>query len=903
MKVLLVDGSALAYRSYFAFARNPLRATSGEPTSVVHGFLTALLRWLRQLEPAVVAVAFDPAGPTFRHRLDPEYKAHRPERPADLVEQIPRLRQALDAMRVPLVEVPGWEADDVLATLARRMEARGDDVWVASADKDFLQLLSARVRLLRPAKPGGGDDEIWGPAELLERTGLAPDQIVDAMALSGDATDNVPGVAGVGKKTAYDLIREHGSLDRLYGGLDRITRPALRAKLETGREAADRSRALVQLETQVPLEIAPESLAWSGPDGPAIRSLLRELELIQVLRLLPPERGRAAPGTAFRVVEDAAGLQALREELEAVDAFAFVVVSSEEDPMRAEPVALAFASASGVAVVPCVAAAVAPPPGELALGFPAAAGLRCSQVLDAFAALFADRTRRVLGHDLKSTLVLLRAHGVELAGPLGDTMLQAYVLDAARRQHGLEALVLEYLDQQLEPDLFDPGERRGDPRQVARPRLVKHAAARADAVFRLHADLASRVTAAGLDALLNDIELPLLRVLAAMETAGVRVDSEALSSLARELETRCNDLAERIFERAGRRFNLLSPQQLGEVLFVHLGLPHGRRGRAGWSTDGEVLERLSAEHEIATWVLEHRTLAKLRSTYAEALPRLVHPRTGRIHARFNQAVASTGRLSSSDPNLQNIPIRTELGRRIRRAFIADPGAVLLAADYSQIELRLLAHFCGDAALVAAFRDGADVHAHTAARIHGCAVEAVTPAQRAAAKTVNFGVLYGMGARGLAERLGIEVEAAKRFIEEYFARYPAVRRYTQAMVESARVTGYATTLLGRRLALPEITSPNPGRRAFAERVAVNAPIQGSAADVIKIAMVRVQQSLQEFRLRSRMILQVHDELVFDVPEAELDAVQNRVRAAMEGAVELAVPLVADLGVGRHWAEAH
>ena len=538
-----MDGSALAYRSYFAFARHPLRATSGETTSVVHGFLTALLRWLRQLEPAAVAVAFDPPGPTFRHRLDPEYKANRPERPADLVEQIPRLRQALVAMRVPLIEVPGWEADDVLATLARRTEARGDDVWVASADKDFLQLLSARVRVLRPASPGGGDDEIWGPAELHERTGLAPDQVVDAMALSGDATDNVPGVAGVGKKTAYDLIREHGSLDRLYSELERVTRPALRARLEAGREAAARSRALVRLEMDVPLEIAPESLLWAGPDGPAIRSLLRELELVQVLRLLPPERARAGLAEPPRVIEDAAGLQSLRDELETVDAFALVVVPSGGDPMRAEPLAFAFASVHGIAVVACAAAAAAPPPGELALGFPAAAGLECKRVLEAFAPLFADRNRHVIGHDLKSTLVLLREHGLELAGPLADTMLQAYVLDAARRQHELDALVLEYLDQQLEHDLFEPGDRSRDPRRAARSRLVQFAAARADAVLRLHAVLESRVTAARLDALLNDVELPLLRVLAAMEGAGVRVDSVALAALARELESRCDDLA------------------------------------------------------------------------------------------------------------------------------------------------------------------------------------------------------------------------------------------------------------------------------------------------------------------------------------------------------------------------
>jgi len=903
VKALLVDGSGLAYRSYFAFARNPLRATSGEATSVVHGFLTAVLRWLQQYDPKLVAIAFDPPGPNFRHRLDAAYKANRPERPADLVEQLPRLRQALAAMRLAVVEIPGWEADDVLATLARRLEHRGDDVWVVSADKDFLQLVSPRVRLLRPAAPAGGNDTIWGPAELLEETGLEARQVVDAMALSGDSTDNVPGVAGIGKKTAYELIRTHGSLEGVFAALDAVKRPALRARLEAGRESAERSRALVRLETDVPIEVEPESLLWQGPDGPAIRSLLRELELVQVLRALPPEPRPTTAQVAPQVIEDEAGLTALLARLESRDECAVEVIASEADPMRAEPLAVAFAWEGGIAVLPCAATPAAPPPGEFAFDFPSRSELGFDRVRDALARFFAHPTRRVIGHDLKNTMLVLAAQGIELEGALVDTMLEAYVLDASRRQHGLDALVLEYLDEKLADERFEPGDRSRDPRRIPRPRLVQVAANRVEAVLRLHTVLAPQLETAGLSTLLATVELPLLRVLAAMERAGVRVDVAAMTALAQEWEARGAELAERIYALAGRRFNLQSTQQLGEVLFVDLRLPHGRRGRAGWSTDAEVLERLAAEHEIGRLILEHRTLAKLRSTYAEALPRLVHPRTGRIHTRFNQAVASTGRLSSSDPNLQNIPIRTELGRRIRRAFVADPGAVLVAADYSQIELRLLAHFSRDAALIAAFRDGADVHARTAARIHGCAVDDVTPEMRAAAKTVNFGVLYGMGARGLADRLGIELEAAKRFIADYFASYPEVRRTTQSMVETARATGFATTLLGRRLALPEISSPNPGRRAFAERVAVNAPIQGSAADIIKVAMVRVDRALREARLRCRMILQVHDELVFDVPEGEVEAVREVVRMAMEGAADLAVPLVTDIGVGRHWAEAH
>ena len=904
MKALLVDGSGLAYRSYFAFARNPLRATSGEVTSVVHGFLTALLRWLQQFEPQWVAVAFDPPGPNFRHRLDAAYKANRPERPAELVEQLPRLRQALAAMRLAVVEIPGWEADDVLATLARRLEQRGDDVWVASADKDFLQLVSPRVRLLRARSSGGWErHDLGGRPNCWKR--LASRHIKSWMRWRCRVTPPTmfPASLGSARRRRTNSSAPTETWSACFASLDTVTRPALRARLEAGRESAERSRALVRLETEVPVELEPETLRWRGPDGPAIRALLRQLELVQVLRALPPEPRAEATRVAPRTIEDEAGLIALLAELETRHEVALEVLASDPDPMRAEPLAIAFAWDGGCAVVPCAATRVAPPPGELAFDFPSRHELGFDRVRDPLARFFAHPSRRIIGHDLKNVFLLFAAQGVELQGPLADTMLEAYVLDASRRQHGLDALVLEYLEEQLEEGLFEPGDRSRDPRRVPRPRLVQVAANRCEAVRRLHAVLAPQLETGGLTPLLATVELPLLRVLASMEAAGVRVDAAALSALAQEWEARGAELAERIYAGAGRRFNLQSTQQLGEVLFVHLGLPHGRRGRAGWSTDAEVLERLAAEHEIARWILEHRTLAKLRSTYAEALPRLVHPRTGRIHTRFNQAVASTGRLSSSDPNLQNIPIRTELGRRIRRAFVADPGAVLVAADYSQIELRLLAHFSRDAALIAAFRDGADVHARTAARIHGCAVAAVTPEMRAAAKTVNFGVLYGMGARGLADRLGIELEAAKRFIADYFASYPEVRRTTQSMVETARATGFATTLLGRRLALPEISSPNPGRRAFAERVAVNAPIQGSAADIIKVAMVRVDRALRETRLRCRMILQVHDELVFDVPEDEVEAVRDVVRTAMEGAADLAVPLVTDIGVGRHWAEAH
>jgi DNA polymerase-1 len=903
MKVLLVDGSAIAHRSFHAFARNPLRTSAGEETSVAFGFLATLLRWLERYRPEAAAVVFDPPGPTHRHALYAAYKANRPATPEGLVAQLPRLHQALAALRLPVVQLEGWEADDVLATLARGFEARGAEVFLASGDKDFRQLLSERVRMVRPQPGLGADDEI-GPAELRRDAGLRPEEIVEAMALSGDAVDGVPGVAGVGEKTAAALVREHGSLEGLYARLDGV-RPALREKLAAGRRAAFLSRDLVRLRTDAPVDADPAALAWTGPDLARLRALLRELEFYQLLRQLPAPP-RATPPVAARLVEDEAALADLAADLAGLPALALHLETTGAPAMRAEAVALGIAAPGRVPLAVRLAAAPpSPPPDELDLRPPASPGCSLAALGQALGPILADPRVVKVGEDLKRAAVVLGRHGIVLAGPYFDVSVASYVLDPVRRQHGAADLAVDYLEDAAAPEpLADAGDRRRDPRTVPAERLGRMVGARAELAWRLRAALAPRLASAGLEPLFRDVEMPLAAVLADMERSGVGIDAAALEALARSLQERTDQLAEEIFRTAGRRFNLHSPAQLAQVLFEDLGLVRGRRTRGGWSTDTEALERLAPAHPIARLVLEHRQLAKLRSTYAEALPRLVDPVTGRIHTCFHQTVASTGRLSSSDPNLQNIPVRSELGRSIRAAFVpADAASRLVAADYSQIELRLLAHISEDPTLVAAFASGEDVHVTTAARIHGVAPAAVTPEQRAAAKTINFGVIYGMGARGLAERLGIEVDAARQFIADYFASYPEVRRCTQDLVERARRTGCATTLLGRRLRLPEIASAAPERRAAAERVAVNAPIQGSAADLVKVAMVRVHAALREHRLAARMVLQVHDELVFDVPAAEVDAVVEIARREMQEAIPLRVPVVVDVGVGRTWAEAH
>jgi DNA polymerase-1 len=877
----LVDGSGIAYRSYYAFVRNPLRSSRGEETSVSYAFLTTLWRWLERYAPERAAVAFDPPGATHRHALFAEYKANRPPRPPALSAQMPRLRQLLAALRLAVVEIPGWEADDVLATLAVQFAAAGDDVWLASADKDFRQLLSRHIRLVRPSPTAGTDDEM-GPLELERGMGIVPAQVADWLALAGDASDNIPGVRGVGDKTAAELLRAHGSLDGVYAHLEAVAKPAVRAALARDRDAALLSRRLVELRTDAPVAPGAE-YARREPDWPALRALLTELEFVQLLRKLP-----GAADTARRTpvhVDKLADAAAVEASVAAIGRRPAIAAATHGDPIEAVAWAWDDAHAATCTFAPAVPA---PRPGELALDFAPARGSSAAECARAAASLFASERVEKIGYDLKSLAVALARFGVALAGPLFDLQIAAYVLDPSRRVPSLVALATEALGEDPDPD------------------ADRHTSLGQEAAWawRLRDVLAARLAAADLTKLFADVEMPLVRVLAAMEQAGVRVDTARLETLGHRLQTRIDALAEAVYTACGRRLNLNSPQQLGHVLFEELGLPHGRRTQSGYSTDVGVLEKLAAEHEVARLLLEHRTLAKLRSNYTDALPRLVDAATGRIHTRFNQAVVATGRLSSSDPNLQNIPVRSDLGREIRAAFVSrHAGGAMLSADYSQIELRLLAHLAEDAALIAAFAAAADVHTETAARVFGCAADAVTPQQRAAAKMVNFGVVYGMGARGLADRLGLDRDAARRFIDEYFATYPQVRAYTQELVERARATGFATTILGRRIRIAEIASPQPALRAAAERVAINAPIQGSAADLVKVAMVRVHERLAASGLRSELVLQVHDELVFDVAPGEAEAVAALARAAMESAIALRVPLVVDVGVGTSWSEAH
>ncbi len=970
MTLYLVDGHALAYRSYFAFAANPLTNSRGEETSAVYGFVNTLLTLIREWKPDALAVVFDPEGPTFRHEQFAEYKAHREETPESLVEQMRVIRAVLEAMGLPEITVDGFEADDVIATLARRWRDRCD-VRIVSGDKDLFQLIDDRVRLIRPGRGRVLEGEMDAEG-LREKLGIAPSQVVDYLALTGDASDNVPGVRGIGPKTAAKLLQTWGSLDAVYEHLDEVTPPGVRRKLEAGREAAMASRELVRLRDDVPVGVELEQLALPDVRTDAFREVLERLEFHRFARQLFDAPGEAGAGDARRGRADVAGerfeatrderedaarntrageagararpgaepaageapgdaatraradsadagagvgadyacvdtreaLEALAERLRACERIAVDTETSSPLPMHAVLAGISLSDRPGRAWYVPVTSELAAAEGEL-LPARRAPGLEPEVVREVLGpVLAADRPRKV-GQNIKYDEIVLERAGLPLGGVEFDTMIASYCLDPARRSHSLDALARELCGHEMIPfaSLFERRSARRDIREAPLERVTEYACEDADYTLRIHDVLAPMIEASTVRDLFHHVEMPLREVLRRMEMTGIRVDREFLEALSQRYRARIAELEAEIHREVGGEFNINSTQQLREVLFDRLGLKPSRRTRTGYSTDADVLAGLAGEHPVIDRLLEYRRLVKLQGTYVDALPRLIHPETGRVHTSFNQAVASTGRLSSSDPNLQNIPIRTEEGREIRRAFVAEPGWVLIDADYSQIELRILAHLSGDAALREAFACDADIHRMTAARVMGVDPDRVDDEMRSRAKAVNFGIIYGMGARGLARSLGIGVDEARRFIDDYFASYPGVKRFIDDTIRRARDEKAAWTMLGRVRRLPDIDSTNGRARSFAERVAVNTPVQGTAADIIKLAMLEVDRALADRGLRARMLLQVHDELLLEAPEDEAEAACALVRECMEGAVTLEVPLRVDVGTGRTWLDAH
>jgi DNA polymerase I len=917
----LVDLSGYVFRAYHAIL--PLSSSKGEPTHAVMGTVSMLQKVVNERRPSMLAVAMDCKGPSFRKEIDPRYKATRPPAPADLSQQLVRCEQIVRAYDIPIYRADGIEADDLIAAVVDRAVGEGLRVVIVSADKDLMQLVNDdddRVVLWDSMR-----DKTYGPAEVTTKFGVPPSKLRDLLALTGDTSDNVPGVPSVGPKTAADLLKEHGSIEGIYQNVASIKRNKLREMLVQHEADARISQELVTLKRDVPIAWNKEELRYGGANVEELRKLFIELEFTRLLDQIgaaqalhdaghklpaPGERGAGraaamiaassrAPAPAppvtrtYRHVVDLAGLASVLTEAKARGLLGVHVATTSPDPMRAPILGLALASAPGEGVYV--------PVSHRYLGAPAQ--IPWDRLRAALAPLFEDASVRKVGYDLKRTENILARHGLRLSGAISDPMLAAYLLDP-EAPHAMKDLVRREFGSEL-PIYEDTAKKKSDRvafDQLDVERATTYAAPQAELALSLAERLDPRVDEEGLGALYADVELPLSRVLAAMERRGVLVDVSKLQTIAARVEIECQTLEARAQELAGRKFAIRSRDQLEAILFDELKLPVVKRTmKGGRSTDAVVLDELADKHPLPQVILDYRELDKLKGTYLEALPRAVNPETGRIHTRFEQAVAATGRLSSTDPNLQNIPIRTEVGRLVRSAFVAPEGYRIVSADYSQIELRVLAHLAADEQLGIAFKENLDVHQHTASLVFEVPRAEVTPEMRRRAKAINFGLIYGMGEARLARELGITRQEAAAFISAYFVRFEGVRRFMDRTVEAARTGEAVRTILGRRRFLPNLHSANRGLRFEAERVAKNTPIQGTAADIMKLAMIRLGDG--EVVPGARMILTVHDELVFEVPTPLVGEAKPKIKEAMESAFSLDVPLVVDVGDGAHWGEAH
>ena len=887
----LIDGNSYIYRAFYGV--RPLSTSTGIPTNAIYGFGTMLKRVLRERSPIYMAIALDAPGPTFRHDLSPDYKANRPRMPEDLSAQIPFIKRLITALGIPYVEIPGYEADDIIGTLATWASDQGAEVVMISGDKDLLQLVSPKVHMWDSMK-----DEVLGPAEVEKRFGVPASQVVEVMGLAGDSGDNIPGVPGIGPKTAQRLIKEFGSIENLLSALDKVSKEKERKRLETHAEQAIMSLALATIKCDVPLEKDWQEFELGEADLGDLINLYRELEFKKLLQEVEGTQTSVEPEEIrrdYQLVTTTDGLEQILSQIRQSPKVAFSAMISDEGSFGSDLVGLALAWG--------------PEQGcYLPLRHQSESGsasLDQSVVMRLLAPILSDpRVQKVI-HNSKQAWIILDSLGVELSGLQFDTMLGAYVLDPGKRVQNLEVLAREHLDVSLVAfeDLVGTGKKRRSIASVPLEQVSSYAGDQAVFALQLADILDEKIKAANQATLFNDIELPLVKVLARMEIKGVKVDVERLALLAKGFSERLEVSGEKIYHMAGEPFNINSPQQLGRILFDKLGLPMGKKTKTGYSTSMEVLSSLSPHHPLPAEVLNYRSLMKMKNTYVDALPRMVNPDTGRIHTSYNQTATVTGRLSSSEPNLQNIPVRTEEGREIRRAFVADSGNLLISADYSQIELRILAHYSGDEALLEAFSKGEDIHLRTAVEIFGVQPDAVTAEMRRQAKAINFGIIYGMSSFRLARDLGIPQKTGREIIERYFERYQGVRSYVEEMPQTGREQGFVATLFNRKRFLPDLNSRNHNIRQFAERTAINTPIQGSAADIIKLAMIRIDAELERRSLPARMIMQVHDELVFEVEVGGAQEVAQLVQYEMESVTSLAVPLVVEAVIGANWDEAH
>ena len=921
MKLFLIDAYALIYRSYYAFIKNPRINSKGMNTSAIFGFINILEDVIKRENPTHIAVAFDPKGPTFRHEAFESYKAQREETPEVIRQSVPIIKRVIEGYRIPILEVPRYEADDVIGTVAKLAEREGFDVFMMTPDKDYGQLVSEHIYMYRPKF--GGDYETLGVQEVLDKYGLSnTDQVIDLLGLMGDSADNIPGCPGVGEKTAQKLLAQFGDIENLLANTDKL-KGAQKRKVEENAEQIRFSKFLATIKTDVPISFDADSCLRREPNTELLTEIYTELELRTFLNKLNGEPAKAvvkkptqgdlfaiftAEGTddsknsiltdlsstphTYHIADNEEKQLELSRFLEVQDFFAFDTETDGIDPLRAGLVGMSFAVKENEAWY-------VPIPADRD---------EATKIVKIFSPALQNPKSTKIGQNIKFDILVLLKYDVKVTGPLFDTMIAHYLLNPELR-HGMDYLAetyLKYRTVHIEELIGPKGKKQLSMRDVPLEKIAEYAAEDADVTLKLKNYLAPELKREDVESLFNTIEMPLIYVLAEMEASGVTLDTAALKQSSIELSASLAKLEREIHELAGLEFNINSTKQVGEVLFDKLKLDDKAKKTksGGYSTSEEVLEKLKSKHPIIGKLLEYRGLKKLLSTYIDALPELINPESGKIHTSFNQAVAATGRLSSTNPNLQNIPVRDELGREIRRAFIPDnDDCIFFSADYSQIELRIMAHLSEDPHMVEAFRSGEDIHAATAAKIYGVDVSEVTGDMRRKAKTANFGIIYGISVFGLAERLGIPRSESKELIDGYFNTYPRIKEYMDESINVAKEKGYVETIFKRKRFLPDINSHNAVVRGYAERNAINAPIQGSAADIIKLAMVRIHNRFEKEKLRSRMILQVHDELNFNVYKDEAEIVKRIVLDDMENVMKLHVPLIADCGEGTNWLEAH
>ncbi len=902
--LVLFDGNALIHRAFHALP--PLTVSkTGEIVGAVYGFTLMLLKAIDELKPTHCAVAFDMKAPTFRHQLFSEYKAHRPAAPDELISQLGRVRELVNTFHIPIFELEGYEADDVLGTLSREASKQDIKSIIVTGDADTMQLVSPKVKVLYP-KPRGSfsDTTLYDEAAVNEKYGVAPEHIADLKGLVGDPSDNIPGVPGVGKKTAAKLISQFGSAEEIYAHLDEVSPPKLQALLRQHEEIARQSKELATIVTQVPLTLHLNTCHLSQYDRQQVADLFRELEFFSLLAKLPeieadaetlevPPQTKITPQAepAYHTITTTQGFDELLSRLKGAKSFAFDLETTSLDAMKAQLV--------GISLSPAPAEAYYIPVGHV--GWEQIDQLPWEQVLNGLKPTLEDASLPKLAHNGNYDMTILAEYGVTVKNLAFDTMVAAYLL--GEKSLNLKSLAFSRLGIEMIPisDLIGTGAKQHSMAEVSVKEAASYACADADITGQLAGLLEPELKSQGLWRLFSEVEMPLVPVLVTMERNGVALDTELLRQMAHRLGEQLLTLEAAIYNIIGHRFNINSPQQLGSVLFQELGLPPAKKTKSGYGTGAAVLEELRGVHPVIELILDYRQLSKLKSTYIDALPALVNPKTGRVHTSFNQTRTATGRLSSSEPNLQNIPVRGEMAKEIREAFIAPPGTYLLAGDYSQIDLRALAHLSQDPNLTSAFRQDADIHTATAAQLFSVAPAQVTAAMRRLAKTVNFGVIYGMSDYGLEQATELSRQEAAQFITAYFERYPGIKAYLESTKAEARRSGYVQTILGRRRRIPEINATNRQVREAAERMAINMPVQGTSADIIKVAMINLDREISRQKLKSKMLLQVHDELIFEVPQEEMEIMRELVPEVMSTALVLSVPLKVDLKTGRNWGE--